>query len=46
MTRRVPALALGDPAKAEANKAGEQKKKETEEVDYTCGPDNMSSAKP
>jgi hypothetical protein len=27
-----PALAQGDPAKAEANKAEEQKKKEAEEV--------------
>jgi len=29
----VPAFAQGDPAKAEANKAAEQKKKETQEVE-------------
>jgi hypothetical protein len=29
----VPAFAAEDPAKAEANKAEEQKKKETEEID-------------
>jgi hypothetical protein len=29
----VPALAQGDPAKSEANKAEEQKKKEREEVE-------------
>jgi hypothetical protein len=29
----VPALAQGDPAKAEANKAQEQKKKESEEIE-------------
>jgi hypothetical protein len=29
----VPALAQGDPSKAEANKAEEQKKKESEEVE-------------
>jgi hypothetical protein len=29
----VPALAQGDPAKAEANKAEQQKKKESEEID-------------
>jgi hypothetical protein len=29
----VPAFAQGDPSKAEANKAEEQKKKEAEEID-------------
>jgi len=29
----VPALAQGDPAKAEANKAEEQKKKESEQIE-------------
>jgi hypothetical protein len=29
----VPAFAQGDPAKAEANKAAEQKKKESEEIE-------------
>jgi hypothetical protein len=29
----VPALAQGDPAKSEANKAEDQKKKETDEVE-------------
>jgi Tfp pilus assembly protein PilE len=31
----VPAFAQGDPAKAEANKAEEQKKKEAEEIEKT-----------
>jgi Tfp pilus assembly protein PilE len=31
----VPAFAQGDPAKTEANKAEEQKKKEAEEIEKT-----------
>jgi hypothetical protein len=31
----MPAFAQGDPAKAEANKAEEQKKKEAEEIEKT-----------
>ena len=31
----LPAFAQGDPAKAEANKAEEQKKKEAEELEKT-----------
>ena len=31
----VPAFAQGDPAKAEANKAEERKKKEAEEIEKT-----------
>jgi hypothetical protein len=31
----LPAFAQGDPAKAEANKAEEQKKKEAEEIEKT-----------